>query len=221
MVITSGAYIKGAWSEPFDLNETKRLSFQFAPGQSFVTNMMQKTSVYFLSHEESCDLIEIPCAQKEGEPRLVMTILLPKKGISLNELQKNFTWQQWNLWKNKTEEALATLTLPRFRMEKRLDLISLLESLELVAPFTAEADFSSMTEKPGFYINKFIHKTSIQMDEKGFGNPMIPSKRGTKEIEKTNNEASPYEFLVDHPFIFIIWEQKTGAILWMGHVINP
>jgi serine protease inhibitor len=218
MILTTAAYIKGQWAYPFNREQSKRLPFQISARRTFLADMMQHTAQYMLLKGEKWDILVIPFEHKGEGAQLMMVILLPKKDVPIADLEKEFTWENWRQWEKQLSSQLVTLTLPSFRIDKRLDLNTTLKALGFSKLFNSEANFSAMTEEKGIFLNTAIHKTSIRVDEKGTdANAVVSAKPATLAAEGT----APYEFTADHPFIFMIWDQKTDSILFMGRLALP
>ena len=79
-------------------------------------------------------------------------------------------------------------------------------------------DFSGISEEKGIALNTVVHKTSIKIDERGADGA---GNFHEKPLISTNAETASYEFIVDHPFLFIIWEQKTDSIISLGRLVVP
>jgi serpin B len=109
----------------------------------------------------------------------------------------------------------VTLTLPRFHIERGIDLESLLKSMDLNIIFTSEADFSGITGQKGVPLDQALHKTSIRVDEKG-----TDVLVGMKPAEHGKGK-NPYEMVADRPFVFMILDQKTDSILFIGRLSLP
>lgn len=218
MVLTTAAYIRGQWAYPFNREQSKRLPFQISPQRTSLTDMMQNTAKYLLWKGDQWDILAVPFEQKGQGAQLTMVIVLPKKDVSIADLEKNFTWENWQQWKKQLSSQFVTLTLPSFRIDRRLDLDMILKALGFSKLFNSEANFSAMTEEKGIYLNTAIHKTSIRVDERGADAMAITYAKPTIQ---TTEELTPYEFTADRPFVFIIWDQKTDSILFMGRLALP
>lgn len=217
MILTTAAYVKGKWGSPFDRALTKRLPFQITSQRTLLTEMMHQTSHYSIFKGEQWDILAIPFEQGEEGAQLAMVILLPKKDISISLLEKNLTWDNWKQWKGQLHREWVSLGLPSFRIDKRLDLDTLLKGIGFTAVYNSEANFSGMTGEKDVYLNAVIHKTSIKIDEKGADISTVNSKSQTSIAE----EKAPYLFIADRPFVFMIWDQKTDSILFMGRLAMP
>lgn len=216
-ILTTAAYIKGQWAHPFDFRETKRLPFRVSARRTFSANMMHNTASYLLWKGDKWDMLVLPYAQDNQELQLGMAIILPKE-IEIDELEKNFTLTNWKQWLSRLQMQLVSLTLPRFRMEDRLNLQPLFKFLGLTSIFSTEADFSGIASQKEFFMNEAIHKVLVNVEESG--TDAVSSSIKERKTPATGNEA-PYEFLADHPFIFVIWDQKTNSILFMGRLSLP
>ncbi len=218
MLLTMVANLESEWSYPFEPNLTKRLPFQLSIQRTILTEMMHNTSTYLLRKGEEVDIIAIPCIQEEEEPQLSMVIFLPKKNFPLAELEKKFTWENWQQWKGELQNQTVSLILPRFRIDRYLDLNTILKALDLASIFSSEADFSQMVSQKGIYLNQALHKTSICIDEKGIN---LGLRKAKPKMMSVLGTQLPYLFTIDHPFLFMIWDQKTDSILFMGRLTIP
>jgi serpin B len=219
MLLTTAAYFQGQWAVPFDQSLTKRLPFRMSPQRTFLSDMMQNTSNFSFLEGEQWDIVVIPFEYDSQGPQLTMVILLPKKDNPLNELERNFTWENWQQWKGQLKEQRVTVTLPRIRSEKRIDLENPLKGLGFASLFTPQADFSAITGKKEIFLQDAFHKVDLHLDEKGaemLGGPLPKRMR-----VQTEGEAASYEFMADHPFLYMIWDKRTDSILFMGRLSVP
>lgn len=218
MALTTAAQIKGSWASPFDRKETKQVSFYSTPQRALHAEMMQNTGQYSVWRGEKWDILALPYEQGKEGAQLMMAILLPKKDVSLKELEAQLTLDHWKNWKGLLKNDWVTVTLPIFRITHRLDLKNVLKALGFVTTFNEAANFGALTEEKGVFIDTAIHKASIKIDENGSDVSTI-GKRVISLAKKEEKEASVFN--VDHPFVFIIWDQRTDSILFMGRVNTP
>ncbi|MBA2315475.1 MAG: serpin family protein, partial [Chloroflexi bacterium] len=114
--------------------------------------------------------------------------------------------------------AVPDVSLPRFDFETREDLLSILDALGMPAAFDpATADFSGMTAKDRLHIGMVIHQANISVDEKG-------TEAAAVTVVGMDTGGGPPDTCTvraDRPFLFAIRDRETGAILFMGRVVDP
>jgi serpin B len=143
-----------------------------------------------------------------------MVIILPTTNKGLKNLESNLNNDNYNLCISKMEPKQVDLYLPKFSFDKYFELSEILSEMGMKTAFNDEADFSGMTGNKDLKISKVVHKTFIKVEEKGVEAAaataiVMNRKMGTNtEIEET--------FKADHPFIFIIKENLTNTILFIG-----
>lgn len=218
LVLTAALYLKGAWAQPFDPRQSKRLPFKISSRSNLTTNMMRMTASFLLLKGDKWDLLEIPYQKSDAGGELALTLLLPKEGV-IEELEKNFTWDNWQQWLTQMQMQSVALTLPVFRMDKRMDLNAPLKALGLSSSFSQEADFSGMTGQKDLFLHKAVQKMFIMVDEKG--TEAAATTAVSVDVKSVVAAEPPYEFNADHPFLFVLWDKKSGSILFMGRLTTP
>jgi serpin B len=116
------------------------------------------------------------------------------------------------------------VSLPRFKITQQFELSSTLEALGMKAAFDQNsADFSAMTGDKSLVISAAIHKAYIDLDENG-----TEAAAATAVVMHMAMAARPLTpppppivFTADHPFLFLIRDNASGAILFMGRVTDP
>ncbi len=217
-ILTTAMAMQGQWVYPFDARQTKRMPFHVSAQRTLMADMMHISAHYLLWKGDQLDIVVLPYVKGDQDLELNMVIVLPKNS-ELEELEKRFTLANWKQWLNQLQMQSVSLTLPRFRLEDRLDLRNDLKELGLISVFGLEADFTGISAQKGLFIDKAIHKTFIRIDEKG--SDVMTAMREKAETSSLKMEEAPYEFMADHPFIFVIWDRKTDSILWMGRLSLP
>lgn len=153
-----------------------------------------------------------------GKGRLSMYIFLPNPGISLSEFYQHLNAENWEKWldqlnnrQNDVFEAIS-VGLPRFKLEYEIDLENSLKSLGMDIAFRAEADFSAMTSLP-LFISFVKHKAFVEVNEQGTSAAAVTAVAGTR--------SPGIPMIVDRPFFCAIRDNETGAILFMGSIVEP
>jgi serpin B len=159
--------------------------------------------------------------------RISMVIMLPDEIEGLADLDSRLTWKNFNEWSRfeKEESHEVNLLLPKFKFDADVRLNGALALLGMPSAFDHEsADFSGVNgsntkdeNQEGLFIQHAIHRAFIDVDEEG------TQAAAATTVAKTVTSAAmrPTEFNADHPFLFFIQDEGTGAILFMGRVADP
>lgn len=216
LVLTNAIYFKGDWLDRFDKADTRNGQFHLSSSQSVTAPLMHRTGSYPYYDGGTFQELELPYAGNE----LAMVVLLPRQIGSLPALERAFTAAASN-WIQKLKPAdKVILTFPRFTMTQQFELSDILSRMGMPQAFTHAADFSGMTGKPEFTISAAIHKAYINVNEQG---TEAAAATGIEmyEVAARPEISPPIIFRADHPFLFMIRDTKTGAILFMGRVTDP
>jgi len=213
LVLADAVYFKAAWQYPFPQDATQPGEFFLADGTTVEVPMMREQTDMRSMQGEGYRAVELPYAGG----KLSMLILLPAEG-QLDDMESKLEAG----WLDATVDALqggeVILTLPKFKFEwEAKKLPENFAYLGMTDAFSGVADFSSMTGKPELFIGAILHKAFVGVDESG-------TEAAAATVVVMDKEAlplSPVEFTVDHPFFFIIRDNPTGTILFLGRVTNP
>ena len=146
-----------------------------------------------------------------------MIIILPKENnISVAESAINA--ENLSDWMNDLNEIEIDVEIPKFKFEKKYALNALLINMGIIDAFIPDiADFSKMDGTNALFISEVIHQSFVEVNEEG-----TEAAAATAIImETTAIPEEPKRFIADHPFVFLIQHKETGAILFMGRVMNP
>lgn len=220
LVLTSGVYLQGQWLEPFNTSLTKRDVFYMTPQHSFMLPFMVQTGEKMYNKGGNWESVTLPYVSGDKGGQFMMTFLIPSASTDLKTLENSLTQEYWlDLQKNARLTPL-TLYVPRFRVEDRLELSRVLPEMGLKIAFTPEADFSGISATEKLFINAATHRAIYRVDEKGSDSSQSLYKRlaDQKPIE---NEAPAQELRLNRPFIFVVWEMKSQAIVFVGRIMQP
>lgn len=214
MFLINAIYFKGAWKAEFDKNDTEEKPFYLVDGTTKNTPMMKIESDFSVYLEQNYSAIDLPY----GQGNYSMVVLLPNDNSSLSELINQLNNEEWNtLIQNMGEPSGWNLELPKFKFEYENTLNNELIDLGLGVAFTDSADFTGINKDGGLTISRVKHKTFIEVNEEGTEAAAVTSVTvGVTSVGPNTNA-----FIIDHPFLFVIKEKYTNAILFMGTVTDP
>jgi serpin B len=147
-----------------------------------------------------------------------MVILLPEAG-TFETFEKGLQAQQVDAIIGDLQGIRVTLTMPRFEFDSEFGLTDTLDWMGMPIAFSPdEADFSGMTGNRELFISDVIHKAFVAVDEAG-----TEAAAATAVVVGTTSipVEPPVQVTIDRPFIFLIRDVETGAILFVGRVLNP
>jgi serpin B len=215
LVLTSAIYLKAAWAQPFPVTATQDAPF-YPDGPdrpSLTVPMMRGTAARAYRHGDGYQAVLLPY---QGST-LAMAVVLPDG--PLTALRPRIAAGGLGGMLAGTARYQVTLSLPRFRLEATFDLIPALRRLGVTEAFTAEADFSGITEAERLQINAVAHKAYVDVDEEG-----TEAAAATAVAFRTAAalRAPPaVTMIVDRPFLFAIVDTSTGLPLFLGQVSHP
>ena len=197
--------------------------FHVTTNETVTVPMMSQKAHFKMacSDDDSVEMLELPYSGTD----LSMIILLPQveyplpdaEQPGLPDLEQKLTAENLHTWLAKLDQADADETrvaLPRFTTTQSFDLVKELKSLGMPSAFDDSADFSGMDGTTNLFISDVIHKAFVEVNESG-----TEAAATTLALVKTKSQAG--RFIVDHPFLFLIRENGSGSILFLGRIIDP
>ncbi len=215
MVLINAIYFKGTWSEEFDPEKTSDRAFNLPDGSTKQVPMMEQDKKFPYYEGEGFQAISLPY----GEERLHMSIFLPEEKSSLAAFYQQLNAQNWATWMQKLRKREGVIGLPRFKLEDEHDLQQTLSDMGMGVAFACgQADFSRLYAEEDVCITKVKQKTFIEVNEEGTEAAAATSV----EVGLTSAlPEEPFSMIVDRPFFFAIHDTQTGAILFMGSIVEP
>lgn len=214
LVLVNAIYFKGSWDSLFRPNATRDGPFFVSSDRSISTPMMTKTDKYQYGENDCLQILALP--YKSG--MLSLLVLLPKATDGLDEIERQLSPELLGDWKRCLREREVTVYLPKFRITYFLDLRQSLTSMGMFDAFDSRADFSGMSDG-ALFISNVLHEAFIDVSEEG-----TEAAAATAVVTSWGGGRSIYggtEFHADHPFLFLIQENWTKSILFMGRVLDP
>lgn len=212
LFLINAVYFYGNWANKFDVAKTTDATFQLSDGSSVQVKMMEREWDYEIAYGENFTALRAPYTNGS----FAMTILLPDEGIAANDVINGLNTEVWNQIRATQPTRKMKFFLPRFKTACSYDLIPSLQSLGMNRAFSDNTGFHNIAEAP-IIITEVKHKTFIEVDEKGTEAAAVTSIG----FDLTSMPPQATEFRVDRPFVFVISEKASGAVLFAGKIENP
>ena len=211
LVLTNAIYFKGNWASRFNNRYTKDSPFTIAPGKRVEVPMMFRSGKFKFLEQDTFYMLELPYVDDE----LSMVVLLPKEIDGLGELQNSLSTGNLKAWLRNLRKQEVRVYLPRFKTTSEFMLAEVLKFMGMTDAFSGRADFSGMTGRKGLSISAVIHKAFVEVNEEG-----TEAAAATAVVMKRGGPRGRV-FRADHPFIFLIRDNRSGSILFLGRLLNP
>jgi serpin B len=212
LVLTNAIYFNAAWQFPFNEDATADGPFYLLDGGEVTVPMMTQTESFGYAEGDDYQAVALPYDGHE----LSMVILLPRES-RFETFESSMDYQVIKGIISDLGNQQVNLTMPKFEFESEFSLKKALTAMGMPVAFSADADFSGMTGNRDLAIDNILHKAFVSVDEAG-----TEAAAATAVIMTlTAVPAPPVVVTVDRPFIFLIRDIETGAILFVGRVVNP
>lgn len=215
LVLVDAIYFKGDWENRFDAGLTQDEPFHVSPETITTVPLMEQASDFGYAEFPDLQVLEMPYARNE----LSMIVLLPRQVDGLANLETNLTVENLNAWTTGLGSQKVQVFFPKFTVTSEFSLANTLEELGMTDAFDSMADFSGMDGRMDLYISRVVHKAFVKVDEKG-----TEAAAATGVVMDLAAVASPSDipvFRADHPFLFLIRDNQTGSILFLGRETDP
>jgi serpin B len=216
VILANAIYFKGKWGRPFDKQGTKDHAFNVLPGgmPKQVPTMWQHGHFNY-QQGDGFQAVRLPYAGGH----LQMYLFLPDTNSSPTKLLADLnasTWRDKILPKFQDKEG--TLALPRFKLDYDVILNGPLKALGMRQAFAVDADFSAMADEP-LFVSEVKQKSYVEVNEEGTEAAAVTTvtMHGTGVLRP----EKLFEMIVDRPFLFVIGDDSTKSILFMGVIYNP
>ena len=208
--IMNAIYFNGTWQEKFDAKNTKQENFHGYTRDIQKVSMMHQVEKFYYTENNTFKAVDLPY----GNGIYRMTVLLPNEGKSIDDMMKGMKVDKLEEINSQMEKCMVNLKLPKFTTEMELPLNSIISNLGAPSIFLpGKANFSHFANG-NFFVSKMLQKTKIEVSEHG-----TKAADVTAAIMLTSMapmEMRNVEFHADHPFVYLITDTNSGAILFMG-----
>lgn len=214
LVLTNAIYFKGDWASKFKNENTKPADFNVTKDKKVQAQMMYQKELFQYAQVDNMQFLQLPY---KGD-KLSMLIILSKTIGDMESVESTLNSQSLQSYINKMVKKEVEVYLPKFKMTcGTIELAEVLAKMGMKDAFSSAADFSGMSGKKDLYISNVMHKAFIEVNEEG-----TEAAAATAVGMKLLSIAEPPPvFCADRPFIFIIRDNVSQSILFMGKVANP
>jgi serpin B len=214
LVLTNAIYFKGDWAEPFRKEATQVAPFHISASQKADVPLMYRRDDFRYWAGDGLKMLELPY----GKGDLAMLVLLPDEIEGLSDLEAKLTTDNLSRWQLGLRKQEVRVYLPRFRLTSQFQLAEVLKAMGMTRAFTpGEADLTGMSSEEELVVSAVIHKAFVDFNEEG-AEAAAATGVGVKAIKA---RIGPTAFRADHPFVFLIRDNRTGGILFLGRLVNP
>ena len=214
LVLANAIYFKAGWLNPFEETATAPAPFHLLDGSEVEIPMMQQSESYGYVLGDVYRAIELP--YRNGNTS--MLIILPDEG-QFEPIEEQLSPAMMMDLLGRMAYGPVNLSLPKFTHESEFNLNDALIALGMTDAFDpGRADFSGMDGARDLYISDVLHKAFVSVDEEG-----TEAAAATAVIMSLTSApmGEPITFTVDRPFVYMIRDQQTGTVLFLGRVIDP
>jgi serpin B len=219
LVLTDAIYFKADWQAQFQKEATRDEEFHLSPTQIVKAPLMHRAGSYKYFNGGTFQILEMP--YKTGE--LSMFVFLPKDMDGLPAFEQSLTASSARQWLSRLQPVSRVIvTFPKFKVTEQLELGSTLGAMGMPSAFARNAaDFSGMTGNRELFLSAVIHKAFIDVNEVGTEAAAATAVAMVGMAMRAPDPTPPPEFRADHPFVFLIRDNRSGGILFMGRVSDP
>ena len=215
LILTNAIYFNAAWRDAFDQKNTRPLPFTLLDGSRIDAPMMSQTRSFRYAKGDGYQVVELP--YDGGD--MAMTILVPDQGKFV-QFESSMSGDRLASIVSELQSRRVELTIPKFKYGSTLGLRDVLAKMGMAGAFSESADFSGMSDARDLFISDVLHRAIVDVSETG-----TEAAAATAVIvAATAAPVAPQEpvtLTIDRPFMFVIRDIPTGAVLFVGRVTNP
>jgi serine protease inhibitor len=210
MFIINAIFFKGDWTYQFDKSKTHKAPFKALDNSFSEVDMMFSNGAKVARYVNAdLQLVDIPY----GNGQFNFTVVLPNDPAQLDDIINNINAEQLSSWIDQSDSITIELELPRFKMEWKNNLLEELESMGM-----KKSGFPKLVQEPvPLAISRVIHQTYLDVNEDG----AEAAAATAVGVWLTSMPSRPARITIDRPFLFMIREKHSGAILFLGQLIDP
>lgn len=219
LILANAAYFKGMWKSQFNARQTIKSVFYISGSEKTFVDMMTQEGTFNhdVSEELGAHILELPYVGNDVSMFIFLPPFATENGADHILTNLNVTTFQEFVNEGGLYPKKVVVSMPKYVMEQSIELKSVLESMGSVDLFQNSGDFSALTGQPNLSLGDAIHKAKIEVSEEG-------TKSAAATALFTFRSSRPAEsamFICNHPFIYIIYDRSSQAILFVGVFRKP
>ena len=215
MVINNAIYFKGTWLIQFAEEDTKKSAFHTDATDSVNADFMNEENIFGYTHSDGAKVLKMPY---KGH-RLSMLVILPDDP-DMREFEESLSAQQIQKWADNLSNQKVIVSMPKFETKTNYKLNDHLTAMGMPDAFSpSSADLTGIGISPGenLFVSKATQDAYVKVNESGTEAAAVT----TILVEIVSEQPQPPSFIADHPFLFVIQDDESGMILFMGRISNP
>ncbi|RDC62711.1 serpin family protein [Adhaeribacter pallidiroseus] len=212
LFLVNAIYFKGTWTYPFNKKLTRPAPFRKEDGTTQNVDFMTLENGRYLRYQDTHQqVIDLPY----GNQQYSMTLIVPQEQHTVPEIASNLSSGQLAEWLAKADTSRLELQMPKFKLEYKKELRETLTQLGMGEAFSNQANFSRMLQsEQSLAISEVMHKAFVEVNEEG-------TEAAAATSVGVVLTSLPPVVQVNRPFLFLIREKSSNAILFIGQLMNP
>lgn len=220
LVFANALYFKGAWNEKFDESTTKDYDFHLGSGSSVKAPFMTSKKKQFIRACNGFKVLGLPYKQGEDKRRFNMYFFLPDENDGLSALAEKVGSESGFLERHLPQHQVEVgdFRIPKFKISYGVETSNVLKELGVTLPFSG-GELTEMVDSADgqkLYVSSIFQKAFIEVNEEG-----TEAAAASAAVIKLRGIPSKIDFVADHPFLFVVREDMTGTLLFIGQVLHP
>ncbi|XP_039982111.1 serpin peptidase inhibitor, clade A (alpha-1 antiproteinase, antitrypsin), member 10a [Xiphias gladius] len=210
LLLATTASYQSLFSPSFNSSLSQDERFYVDKYHVVMVTMMFRADKYFLAYDHSVKVGVLKLPMRNG---MAMLVILPDEDVDVATVEEEVTAEKIQAWIKQLKKTKLEVQLPRFLLERSYSLKDVLETLNITQVFQEDADITNMGGAKGPRLSQVFHKSTISVDDRSDD----IAAGGRVSVFAT----LPPRLTINRPFIFIIYQQNTGSLLFMGRVVDP
>ncbi|KAM0013404.1 putative Serpin family protein [Helianthus debilis subsp. tardiflorus] len=226
LMLANAIYFKGTWTQKFNTSLTKKRDFHLLNGKKVKVPFMTSSKNQLVREYDGFKVLGLPYSQGQDNRKFTMYCYLSDAKDGLPSLVKKIssTSDFFERHIPRVKVKVGEFFIPKFKIEFGFEASDMLKELGLVLPFGVGHRVTEMVDSPvgtGLYVSKIKHKSVVEVNEEGTEAAAVTIAKLRCGCARPGAKQYLVDFVADHPFLFVIREDVTGVVLFIGQVIDP